>query len=81
MCDSNSRTCGDGIQRRVVNCVIVNVNGDIIGIIIEDNCVGQVKLYSEQQCRLACVGECVMLDWIEWIECLRVSFFYVSLLY
>lgn len=73
MCDSSSRTCGDGTQRRVVNCVIVNVNGDTTGITTEDNCAGQVKPHSEQQCRLACVGECVMSDWTEWTECPRVS--------
>lgn len=79
MCDSSSRTCGDGTQRRVVNCVIVNVNGDTTGITTEDNCAGQVKPHSEQQCRLACVGECVMSDWTEWTECPRVSPSYISL--
>ncbi|XP_061179700.1 thrombospondin type-1 domain-containing protein 7A-like [Saccostrea echinata] len=71
MCNSNSHTCGDGTQQRVVHCVTINVNGDTTGITTEENCAGQVKPHSEQPCRMACIGECVMSDWTEWTDCPR----------
>lgn len=67
----NSTRCGNGLQQRIVFCIVANTNLNSSELVPVGNsqCDDTKKPVAKQLCRIPCSHDCVVSSWSDWRSC------------